>query len=94
MISHEKPPAPPGLDIGLAGSIQRGPDGKPWPVLHFNTPFAQFALFMPIDAAERLANALPGMLQSLAQDARRQETGLVVVDQANISHLLQGKHEK
>lgn len=66
------------MDVGAAGSVQRGPDGTPWPVLHITTPLAQFALFMPPEAADSMADQLPGLLRELATKARRDASGLVI----------------
>lgn len=80
MPNNDSPTAD--LTAGIATSVQAGPDGQPWGVLHIQTPLLQSSWFLPPTAIETLSIQLPGFLEELlekVQEARKKTTnGLVV----------------
>lgn len=66
-------------NMGVATSVQTGPDGKPWGIVQFQTPLMHTAIMFPtVDGVESLAAGLPKMLRDLAAELKRQQTGLTV----------------
>jgi hypothetical protein len=89
----ETPQQPPAdaPNVGMAGSVQMGPDGKQWGVLHISTPLSQFALLIPEIALPSLAEALPKLIGDLADEVRRGNAGLVLATELPNP---KGKHAK
>lgn len=75
-------------NMGVATSVQPGPDGKPWGVLHIQTPLMQCVLMLPtVDGVQNLAAGLPKMLRDLAVELKRQQSGLAVASM-DVTNLL------
>lgn len=90
------------LASGIATSVQQGPDGKAWGVLHIQTPLLQCSWFLPVDAITALAAQLPAFLTELAEKVQMEHAktnnGLVLsatMDDAKtaqaVNDLLKGK---
>lgn len=65
-------------NVTVATSIQQGPDGTNWVGIHINAPLVAFAVAVPVDSADTLAEQLPEMLRQTAKQARRANSGLVI----------------
>jgi hypothetical protein len=78
---------PDGLSLGF--SIQPDPEtGKPGFIgLHFNTPFASYALAMPIEWAKAMRDNFTAQLGEVIADFERQNTGLVVAPASTLDTL-------
>lgn len=75
-------------NMGVATSVQPGPDGKPWAVLHISTPLMSATLHFPtVDGVEALAAGLPKLLRDLAAELKQQQSGLTVASM-DVSDLL------
>lgn len=75
-------------NMAVQTSVQPGPDGKPWAVLHISTPLMSAAIHFPtVDGVEALAAGLPKVLRDLAAELKQQQSGLTVASM-DVTNLL------
>lgn len=78
MTEPDTEPKNAGVNVGIAGSMQMGPDGKQWGVLHITGPVTHTAVLVPESGLASLATELPKMLAELADTVRQANSGIVL----------------
>lgn len=70
--------APTPSPVGVAVSVQPGPDGTPWVALHLSAGTSTYVVCVNPDGADMLAEQLPGGLRDAARKARKDGSPLQV----------------